>query len=435
MKSLGVLLLLLLGKSLAEAQVDTNTVEPRKLLNFWAALGGNRAIRVGAFGDSVVNATAGGKMNGFGPHVRSIAGSQSGGITSNFPYLYFRTNGIGSYHGPDTNWWTSHFYMTNGSSATYLAGITNGPANSSDYVWCDTVAVYYITDPSAGAFTISLSTNGGPFGVVSSINAQGVYGGAVQELALPLDYYQMQIACTNGTVALIDCGMWNEHQRNLACVLSAAPGMAYNDWTAVATNVTWPIFQAWQPDLLLLEAKDSAALFAQSFPLLETMFTNCAPNMDLIYIGTTAQGTNSDPTINDTWAIPQNNEMAALAQQYGRDYWNSFYIVSYELATALGWTVGDGTHFNYAGGTALGEMLWSDVWRSFHQLTATVNNGDFLLTWYGTVGSNYQVQYASDMAAPNWQNLGSPILATNVLMSCADSIGSNSGRFYRVVAP
>jgi hypothetical protein len=434
MKSLAPLVLFLLGSNIAEAQVDTNTIEPRKLLNFWAALGGNRAVRVGGFGDSVTDPTDGGKMDGFGPRLKSVLGEQSGGITSNFPYLYFLTNGIGDYHGPDTNWWCYHYYMTNGSAATYRAATPNGPASRSDYVWCDTVAVYYLTGPTSGSFTVSLSTNGGPFGLVTNVNAQGVYGGAVQELSLPLNYYQMRVAGANGRVALIDCGMWNEHQRNLTYVFSTASGMAYNDWTSVATNVTWPIFQAWQPTLLLLEAKDSAALFAESFPLLEEMFTNCAPTMDLVYLGTTAQATNGNPTVNDTWAIPQNNEMAALAEQFGRQYWNSFYIVSYEQATALGWTTGDGTHFNSAGGTALGEMLWNDVWRSFHQLTATIDSSHIALQWYAIPGGNCQVQYTSDVTQPNWQNLTDPLSATNVVMTSTDSIRPASARFYRVVA-
>jgi len=434
MKWLAPLLLFLFGSSIADAQVDTNTIDPQRLLNFWAALGGNRAVRVGGFGDSVADPSDGGKLAGFGPQVRNLVGSQSGGLTSNSPYLYYYTNGIGDFQAPDTNWWQYHFYMTNGSTATYLAGITNGPANRSDYVWCDTIAVYYLTGPASGSFTISLSTNGGPFGIVAAVNAQGVYAGAVQTLALPRDYYQMRISCTNGTVTLIDCGMWNEHQRNLTYVSSVASGMTYNDWTAVATNVTWPIFQFWQPTLLLLEAKDSAALFAQSFPMLETMFTNCAPAMDLIYLGTTPQATNSDPTVNDVWAIPQNAEMATLARQYGRDYWNSFYIISYEQATALGWTTGDGTHFNSAGGTALGQMLWSDVWRDFHQLTAAAANANVNLRWYGMVGRNYQVQYTSDVTPPNWQNLGSTFMATNVLVNYVDALGSQPARFYRVLA-
>lgn len=434
MKSLATLLVLLIGNSIAEAQVDTNRVEPRSLLNFWASLSGNRAVRVGGFGDSVAEPGYGGKMAGFGPQLRRVVEGQSGGITCNFPYLYFYTNGIGDYHGPDTNWWWYHFYMTNGSTATYLAAITNGPGNSSDYVWSDTVAVYYLTGPTLGSFTIALSTNGGPFSTVSSVNAQGPYGGAVRTLSIPLNYYQMRIACTNGSVTLIDCGMWNEHQRNLTCVSSAAIGMTYNSWTTVATNVTWPIFQAWQPTLLLLEAKDSASLFAQSFPGLEAMFTNCSPTMDVVYIGTTAQATNGNPTINDVWAIPQNAEMAALAEQYGRDYWNSFYIASYEQATALGWTRGDGIHFNSTGGTALGEMLWSDVWRDFHQLTVAVANTNITLRWYGMLGKSYQVQYSPDVSGTNWQNLGSIITATNVIMSCADTLSSEPTRFYRVVA-
>jgi hypothetical protein len=48
--------------------------------------------------------------------------------------------------------------------------------------------------------------------------------------------------------------MWNEHQRDVTYVLAAAPGKAYSDWTLVPTNITWPIFQAWQPTLLLWAA-------------------------------------------------------------------------------------------------------------------------------------------------------------------------------------
>ena len=433
MKSLASLQVLLLGNILANAQVDTNQIDPGRLLNFWASLSGNRAVRVGGFGDSVSDPAAGGKLCGVGQGLRSMLGDPSGGITSNPPYLYFYTNGIGDYCGPDTNWWWYHFHMTNGSTATYFAAITNGPAGRSNYVWCDTAAVYYLKGPGGGSFDISLSTNDGPFGVLTNINTEGPYAGAVQTLALPLNYYQLRIACTRGGVIVIDCGMWNEHQLNVTYALSSALGVAYNDWTTIPTNVTWPIFEAWRPTLLLLEAKDSAALFAQSFPLLEQMFTNCAPAMDVLYIGTTALGTNSNPTVNEVLTIPQNAEMASLAAQYGRDYWNSFYILSYEQATALGWTLNDGTHFNSTGGIALGAMLWSDIWRDFHYLAATIDEDHVELRWYGIPGSRYQVQYARKIPTSTWQNLGSTTTATNVLMSCRDAVESQGACFYRVV--
>jgi hypothetical protein len=426
-------LLLLAADTVAHAQVDANTIDPRGLLNSWGALGGNRAVRVVALGDSVSDPAAGGKLYGVGEGLRSMLGDPSGGINSNPPYLYFYTNGIGEFHGPDTNWWWYHLHMTNTSTATYYSAITNGPACRSNYVWCDTVAVYYLTGPGSGSFSISLSTNDGPFGVLTNINTEGAYAGAVQTRALPLNYYQLRITCTSGAVIVIDCGMWNEHQLNLTYGLSSALGMAYNDWTAIPTNVTWPIFQAWRPTLLLLEAKDSAALFAQSFPLLEQMFTNCAPTMDVLYIGTTALGTNSNPAINEVVTVPQNTEMASLAAQYGRAYWNSYYIMSYEQATALGWTLNDGTHFNSTGGIAIGEMLSSDIWREFHRIAATIQEAHLELYWYATPGSSYQVQYASKLPVSNWQNLGSTTTATNVLMSFTDPVATQGPRFYRVV--
>jgi hypothetical protein len=414
-------------------QTDTNIFDARKALRFWSALQRTNALRVGGFGDSVADPNRGGKIAGFLPPLRSILGAQSGGIVSAFPYLYFTTNGVGVYAGPDTNWWWNHHYLTNGSIVTFLSAINNGPSDNYSYVWSDTVAAYYLTDPSAGSFNIEISTNGSPFGAVCSINAAGPRVGAATNLSLPLDYYQMRIVCTDGVVTFIDGGMWNEHQPNIALTTVSAPGMAYNDWTSIPANITWPIFKAWKPDLLLLEAKDSAALFRASFPQLEQMFTNCAPNMDAIYIGTTPEGTNLSPTINQTWAIPQNDAMADLAIQFGRVYWNSFDIVTYEQATALGWTRFDGTHFNLAGGTALGGMLWSDLWSSFHRTEATVAHGNVSLSWYAMPGRTYQVQFSPTLSPPDWQNLGASLPATNYTMTILDAPGTPQTRFYRLL--
>jgi hypothetical protein len=414
-------------------QTDTNIFDARKALRFWSALQKTNALRIGGFGDSVADPNFGGKIAGFLPPVRSLLGAQSGGIVSSFPWLYFSTNGIGTYSGPDTNWWWNHHYLTSGSVVTFSSAIANGPAKMTSFIWCDTIAAYYLTDPSAGSFTIEISTNSAPFAAIASIDAAGPRAGAATNISLPLDYYQMRIVCTDGTVTFIDGGMWNEHQPNIALVGSAAPSMTYNDWTSIPTNITWPIFQAWKPDLLLLEAKDSADLFRASFPLLEQMFINCAPNMDAIYIGTTAQGTNLGPNINQDWAIPQNAAMAELANQFNRPYWDSFNIITYEQASAMGWTRYDDTHFNLVGGTALGDMLWSDLWFSFHRLEATVAQGNVTLSWYAFLGHTYQVQFSPTLSPPDWQDLGASQAAASYTMTFIDATGAQQTRYYRVL--
>jgi hypothetical protein len=446
-KELGLLCVALaLGLAITSAQTDTNVFDATKALHFWAALQRTNAVRVGGFGDSVVDPYSGGKMAGFEPRLRTLLGKQSGGIVNSFPHLGFMTNGVGTYSGPDTNWWWNHHYLTNGSVVTFLCATPNGPSGINTDVWCDTVAAYYLKNPKTGSFVISIRTNGGAFDVVCPVDAAGPVAGAATNISLPLGYYQMSIACTNGTVTLIDGGMWNEHQPNLVLTSVGAPGMAYIDWTSIPTNITWPIFAAWKPDLLLLEAKDTPAWFRTSLPLLEQMFTNCAPDMDAIYIGTTAAGTNGYPTINQDITIPQNAVMAHFARKFGRQYWDSFNIISYERATALGWTRGDNIHFNYAGGTVLGDMLWSDMWCSFHRLDARVTESTVTLSWYATVGQTYQLQFTPTLQPADWQSLGAPITATNytvkvedipIIVESLDRVTRNSGptaRFYRLLS-
>jgi hypothetical protein len=209
--------------------------------------------------------------------------------------------------------------------------------------------------------------------------------------------------------------------------------MSYEDWTSVPTNITGPIFKAWHPTLLLMEAKDTPDSFTRSIPLLEQMFTNCAPEMDAIYIGTTALGTNGNPTVNETLTIPQNDVMADMARRFGRPYWNSYYIISYEQATAIGWTTRDGTHFNLAGGTALGNMLWNDMWTSLHRVDAKIATNQVALHWYALTGRQYQVQYTPSLSLTGWQNAGDPLIGTNISMSATDSVSMQKSRYYRLL--
>ena len=60
-------------------------------------------------------------------------------------------------------------------------------------------------------------------------------------------------------------------------------------------------------------------------------------------------------------------------------------------------------------------------------------NGLFNFTWATVSNFNYQVQYTTNLATPNWTNLlASPITATSGVLSASDSI-TDVQRFYRVV--
>jgi len=60
------------------------------------------------------------------------------------------------------------------------------------------------------------------------------------------------------------------------------------------------------------------------------------------------------------------------------------------------------------------------------------SNGVFAFTWGALSNLTYQLQYTTNLVAPNWIDLGSPIPATNSSVSTTDAVGSDEQRFYRV---
>jgi hypothetical protein len=55
------------------------------------------------------------------------------------------------------------------------------------------------------------------------------------------------------------------------------------------------------------------------------------------------------------------------------------------------------------------------------------------LTWNTMPGLTYQVQYQTNLFQTNWSNLGSPVTATNLMLTVPDSVGADAQRFYRII--
>jgi subtilase family serine protease len=65
--------------------------------------------------------------------------------------------------------------------------------------------------------------------------------------------------------------------------------------------------------------------------------------------------------------------------------------------------------------------------------SVAASNGEVLFHWSTLPGFSYQLQYATNLAAPLWVNSGGPIAATNVEVAATDPAPVNPQRFYRVV--
>jgi subtilase family serine protease len=81
---------------------------------------------------------------------------------------------------------------------------------------------------------------------------------------------------------------------------------------------------------------------------------------------------------------------------------------------------------------ALDDVSVEPVAPPFFQPVARTNS-TLDLQWYAMTGLLYQVQYRTNLSQGAWVNLGSPISATNLLLTATDTIGPGRQRFYRVV--
>ena len=62
-------------------------------------------------------------------------------------------------------------------------------------------------------------------------------------------------------------------------------------------------------------------------------------------------------------------------------------------------------------------------------------DGKITLEWDTVNGQTCHVESTTNLVNPNWQTVGDPITATNVITSVSYVIGGESQRFYRVVTP
>ena len=65
--------------------------------------------------------------------------------------------------------------------------------------------------------------------------------------------------------------------------------------------------------------------------------------------------------------------------------------------------------------------------------SVTASGGTINFIWSAVAGSNYQLQYTTNLAAGAWLNLGGIMTPTNSLGTATDSLGPDRQRFYRVV--
>ena len=65
-------------------------------------------------------------------------------------------------------------------------------------------------------------------------------------------------------------------------------------------------------------------------------------------------------------------------------------------------------------------------------LSVAQASGTITFNWNSVAGQTYQVEYRTDLTTGTWTSFGSPIVASNVIISATDNVGPDSQRFYHV---
>jgi hypothetical protein len=85
-----------------------------------------------------------------------------------------------------------------------------------------------------------------------------------------------------------------------------------------------------------------------------------------------------------------------------------------------------------AQGLAIDNLSFSASVTTSVPLTIQVSGSNLLVTWTGTAGQTYQLEYADDLASPSWTPVGNPVTGTGGTLSTTNSLGSSSQGFYRL---
>jgi hypothetical protein len=310
---------------------------------------------------------------------------------------YYRlTNGAVAV-GPDRFWFETHQQIPPGGGVWWDAFPFPGG------IWSDRVGLFFVAHPTGGVMTLSVSTNGGPWTALLTVNAYAPSPeGRFTNLSLALDFHRLRVDGQSGTNVVLGAQLLNSHSNGVHTVFTDEPGISLSDVTNVPEAIRLPVFRAVSPDLLIWHMKeDSSDATRQGLIECESWWSNAVPDCSVIYIGTPYVSLDT----NSTWTADQNTLVRSVALSFNRTYMDCMTpAVSYPWMVSQGF-MSDGTHENVQGNTYLAGFAWDSL--GFFALrrprTLAVQRGrdGFNLTYPTATNILYTIESSDDTV--HWQ--------------------------------
>jgi hypothetical protein len=373
------------------AAMDLSTTNRQALKHFWkAAEEKTGPVTVLSFGDSMADSYRSPTFH-LMTRLEDRLGIAGYSLVNYRNKTLYQLEGSTTYvASPSPIWFSTYFSIPPASGVWWRNETILGG------VYCDEVGIYYVRHPNGGQFTLSVSTNTGPWTpklVVDGYSPTLV--GAFTNVALSLNYFRLRVDGHSGTNYVIGPQLLNSHTNGLHVAFADMPGIALEQVLNVPASIREPIFAALKPDLLVWHMKEPIEPLRAGMEACEHWWTNMYPDCDVIYIGTpyAIQDLDGPATTN------QNSIVRDVAIAYNRVYLDMMQPgVSYASLMANGLLSADGVHLTFAGGQWGGTIIWNDLGLFALSLPRRLSlNSSGEVSFVTATGATYGIQSSTNL--------------------------------------
>jgi hypothetical protein len=383
--------------SLHTSAADLSTTNRASLQHFFDAVDPpKRPVTILSFGDSMADSYRSigfALMNQFSARM-----GVSGYAFNNYAnaLLYNLTNGAQAL-GPSSLWYSTHYQVP----ATGAVWWTK--ENSNAGILSDNVGVFYVAQPNGGVFSISVSTNAGPWGTLLTVDGYSeVPVGRFTNISLNLQFHRLRIDSVAGTNIVLGPQLLNSQSPGINIAFMDYPGISLGEITNVPLSIRTPIMKALAPDLLLWHMKEDGSEGTRLRMIeCEQWWSNAVPDLSVVYMGTPYVSLDT----HTTWTEEQNTIVRSVAVDYRHTYVDCMTpAVSYPWMLSKGFMV-DSTHLNFSGSSYLAGFVWYDLGffsvRIPRSLTIESLLNECRLSYATALNILYTLESSDDLT--NWQ--------------------------------
>lgn len=389
----------LLSSKIVACGDDLSTTNSDRLAPFWeAAENTNAPVTVVSFGDSMADpyrSITFCLMNQLQGRL-GVAGFSLGNYQNKS--LCNFTNGA-QFVGPSAYWFAESIVIPPQGAAWWETQTSGGLVVNTPGFQCDRLGLFYVSQPSGGLISLSVSSNAGPWVPTLLINTYSSDPiGGFTNIDLPFGFYRLRVDGISGTNIVLGDQKLNRQSIGLHAAFTDYPGIALGEVTNVPLSIRIPIFKALAPNLIVWHMKEEGSdVTRDRIVENEQWWSNAIPQCAILYIGTPYASADTN-FVSTPW---QNALVRSIALSYNRAYVDCMTpSVSYPWLLTNGF-MADETHLNVQGNQYLENFAWNDLGLFALREPRRLEILPGLLRFQTAIGILYNVEVSYDLI--HWQ--------------------------------